>query len=795
MQTNDCVFHFGLPNTGVTTLSSFFPGSVPVKCEKKINTLNKMDSERMDKPDTMEYIEYVRRDMVDYLGQIDKTNLATIVWDPSDQVGEDGKTKNLIGYLGAVKAFVYRCGRQPVSDCGKYFKVKQKYAYAKGQSSGRIYVKGFGIQSLQTSLRGAMCHELNQDFDMKNAHPTILLYIKNTYDIFGMQDIPTPMLEEYVKNRESVLKNSGFTKKRFLTVMNSDNAKIKNSEITLKCLNLECNQIKALLYKEYNNQITTTNEKNPISSICNKLLCIEENKMLQMAIRLATDQHHEVHTPMFDGCTIRLNYKVTTQEFIDNLDNLTKYAGVKWSEKPHDISIKMDPDFIDDPFDSELLQQEFEENHCMIMDPLTFIREYIDKDNVPQFSMYTHNQFSSVVANYVIASDEAYLSYWMKNKNRRQYTTLDFLPPPMVCHKSVYNTFKGFRHDALLAKGVTYDDDTDIGVFTRHLGLIVGTEKNPECTLYLTQYLADMIQFPGRLPQIAIIIKSIQGMGKNIYFENFCDKIFGKTYRISTSKKEQLVGRFTTIGSKMMIISDEAGSDRTTFLGNGQIKELITQPTIEVEKKGVDTYPVSNFGRYLFFSNLDCPMEIESSDRRFVGFECDSQKPGPEYYNELAEAFNDDSRVLKFVNYLQNIDLTNVDLRRDRVQTSFYKELQSYSRPMSARFMEDIVNTESETGSVQFISSELYALYTQFIKNTGSKYTETYTKFGRDIGKYDGISKKYAKRGGKSVPIYTIDIKLAQKYMVINNLVDDIFDTTDTSEYIIIPDISPLDIV
>ena len=795
------VYHFGLPNTDVSSLNQL-PTPVKtdllarVKSEKKI-ICNNIPFDKMD------FTEYVRKDMIDYLSQVESTNLETIIWNPSDQVGQNGAKYNKGKYIGFVKKFIYRCQKQPLSKCGKYYTVKQKYCYAAGQDSGRIYVKNSGIQGMQCRLRGALLDGCNQDFDMINAHPTILLHIKNTYNIPGLAELPCPLFTEYVNNRAKMIHEHKFTKLEFLIMLNTDDMRPRKGPV-FSALNKELKQIKAILYKEYNNKITTTNHKNPKSSITNKLMCLEENKLLQSAMQFAADNDHQVHTPMFDGCTVKLNDRVTPQQFIESLDKLSMDLGVKWSMKPHDTTIKKDPDFtVTDGDMYNEAKKNFEKEHCMILQPLAFVKEYTQSDGpieCDSFGLYTHSQFSNIVRPWKCLQENLQdklvllpiLEKWIGDSSRREYRKMDFLPPPMVCPKTTFNTFTGFRHDALQRRGITFSDKTDISVFINHIALISGTDENLKCTEYLTHYLADMVQNPGRLPQIALIIKSVQGMGKNLFFENFCDKIFGDKYRISTSKKEQLVGRFTNIGSKMMIIADEAGSDKTAFLGNGQIKELITQPSIEVEKKGIDTCACSNFARYMFFSNMDCPIEIESSDRRFQVFEVDCEKPTAEYFDKLADAFNDDSRVLKFVDYLQGIDLSTVNLRRDRVKTSFYKELQSYSIPMSAKFMEVVLSTCEDT--LEYSTADIFEQYKTYLTINNPKYTEKQCKFSKTIIKYDGVTLKRVKRDRKMVRLYTIDVQIAQKYMIDNNLVEDVvFDTLDNTVYQITSELNDLD--
>ena len=190
--------------------------------------------------------------------------------------------------------------------------------------------------------------------------------------------------------------------------------------------------------------------------------------------------------------------------------------------------------------------------------------------------------------------------------------------------------------------------------------------------------------------------------------------------------------------SILMIIADEAGSNKSAFSGNGQIKELITQPIIQMEKKNMNVTPISNFARYLFFSNEDCPLQVEQSDRRIMGIELTGNKPSYEYFDNLADAFDDDSKVLKFVDYLKAVDISRWK-PVNRVITQFYKEVKSYTIPMELQFLaESFYNSKKESKFVA--SADLHADFVAWAQvNCNSNFSISKIKFGRTISKYDGL--------------------------------------------------------
>ena len=98
-----------------------------------------------------------------------------------------------------------------------------KYKYGKGtKDCGRVFVDGQGgIQRVSLGLRGMLCTPDMVDYDMANAHPTILLWAMESLEL------PAPYLREYVSERARVLDENDLEKKDILKLINSDYNKKK----------------------------------------------------------------------------------------------------------------------------------------------------------------------------------------------------------------------------------------------------------------------------------------------------------------------------------------------------------------------------------------------------------------------------------------------------------------------------------------------------------------------------------------------------------------------------------------
>ena len=121
----------------------------------------------------MEFTEYLDVENCKYLINLGNDRIMAEMYDPIE-VNEMGfKIKDIDGYINRIKTFCKRA----IFNKGE---VIQKYYYSKKlQNKGRLFVRGFGLQSCQTSIRGFLIDKSYKDYDMVNAAPTILQYLIN----------------------------------------------------------------------------------------------------------------------------------------------------------------------------------------------------------------------------------------------------------------------------------------------------------------------------------------------------------------------------------------------------------------------------------------------------------------------------------------------------------------------------------------------------------------------------------------------------------------------------------------
>ena len=746
-------------STGVTAKPILTPKieeeNVETVFEKENVHLELLNNEN----DILEFTEYYNPEMVEYLLQLGPDNIGNLIYDPKEPYVDGRKVETRYAYVRKMYNLLKKAKKNNYS-------VPQFYNYGKNENNGRIFCTGGGFQGMQKKLRGALINSNEYDVDQINAHPTILMYINKK----ECPEIECKRLEAYIENREIILRDNGFSKKDVLMFMNMDDPRPKKNGIDssfLFDLLKEFRLIKDFIFEKYKDVIKTKNKTNKKSSTLNRLICIYENKILQSSIKLCKSKNIKVTTPIFDGMHVQLGHPTDSEleDFIEMLNLNSKEYGVKWSIKPFTKCIVINNELIQevehqgDSYDDVKLR--FEKDYFIVESPLTFIKQYQN-----ELLQYKKSDFASLVAPFSymgLSKKHPFFNEWLADENRRSYRKMEFLPPPVECPKDVFNLFTGFEYHRW--DDVEYTDDTDISVFLNHLRILAGRDKTEEVYQYLINYLAHLIQKPGELPMVAIAIKSLPGIGKNSFFEPFVENILGPKFLLSTAQAGNVTGDYADLNEKLVVIMDEAGKD--AFETKDAMKALITNNNIMNGGKYEQKKNIKNFSRFLFFTNNHIPVVIEQNGRRVQCIEIIDKPQLKPYFENLAKAFTDKSRLLKFVDFLKARDLSEWSAT-NRIKTNYYEQLESITIPIPAKFIDYILSNE-EKDIIKMSASTLYEKYKRFIDNNYSSKIKKMSPnaMGRYIREFDGIS--YVRSNGSK---YFLEKAVVWKYMLENSLID-----------------------
>ena len=128
--------------------------------------------------------------------------------------------------------------------------------------------------------------------------------------------------------------------------------------------------------------------------------------------------------------------------------------------------------------------------------------------------------------------------------------------------------------------------------FVRHVREVFSNDDAHTCE-YLLDLMANMVQRPHVQTSVVVSLFGRQGCGKGIVLAALREYVLGPAITYQTPKAEDdLMGRFATGAfNKVMVQVDEVGSMHEF---DNLIKNLVTNATVRLERKGKDCITVKN---------------------------------------------------------------------------------------------------------------------------------------------------------------------------------------------------------
>lgn len=211
---------------------------------------------------------------------------------------------------------------------------------------------------------------------------------------------------------------------------------------------------------------------------------------------------------------------------------------------------------------------------------------------------------------------------WLESKGRLRFPNTPVMQPsPDVMFDSVGFGDKHGETPFNLFRGCLYQP-VDTGVscepIERHI-YEVWCDEQSAVYEYVLNWLARMVQYPGVPAETALVLKSIQGVGKNKITQIF-RRYYGTHYQETTSLDDLRKFNAEPMRSVMLVLNEINFSESRNAAG--MLKNLITEREVRSEEKFESSISTMNCLHMVFMSNNDWIVPIESADRRYVVLYC-----------------------------------------------------------------------------------------------------------------------------------------------------------------------------
>jgi len=150
---------------------------------------------------------------------------------------------------------------------------------------------------------------------------------------------------------------------------------------------------------------------------------------------------------------------------------------------------------------------------------------------------------------------------------------------------------------------------------------------------------------PGK-KSIMITMISKEGAGKGKLMK-LLTLMFGNKKVLETSDPSRDVwGNFNGIMTNTFFVNLNELSKKDTLEAEGKFKALITDPTLNINNKGINQISIQSYHRFIITTNKEDPIKTTNDDRRNLIIRCSDEKRGEEYFNKINE-YLDDINVIR----------------------------------------------------------------------------------------------------------------------------------------------------
>jgi hypothetical protein len=453
----------------------------------------------------------------------------------------------------------------------------------------------------------------------------------------------------------------------------------------------ELKAIKTVLYTRWKDTYPQTNQQNPISSCVNKLLCDFENQLLQTAIQTFL-QHDDDCVPMFDGfmCSRLID--------VDELNSLTQVCGVRWAVK--EWTKRTVPDGFDAQQtgqDYETTKTRFEKKFFIVKKPLMFnydgdfVSEHAFRVLSKTYKYQTVNENGQPVTRCIFEK-------WISDDTHRCYTSVSCEPynqlenDPTPDH--VYNEALKFPFEYIP------DTERDVRAMDDLKHILHHLTTEPAEAEYLIRFIADIIQFPRRNPQILIVFKGhAEGIGKDTINKTL-QKLLGHNYVASVGDMKLVFGNYNPVLDGKLVLQFNECQSKQGHSNWDPIKDQVTADKNCIREKYLVDKWQPNYTRLFVSSNN--PNPIPAGRRPFMCQTRIDKKISPQWFDEYYNSKLTDTHYINSLgSYLLSIDLANFNVMKPPLTEVHLNKHNDNIKPIH-RFLQKLAEGEFDTQSGVF---------------------------------------------------------------------------------------------
>lgn len=665
--------------------------------------------------------------------------------------------------------------------------VKRKYNFKSPKTFGRRFAHG-GLQGVWGAFRCVLANGQCTDFDMKNAHPTLLLWVCDTLRI------DCPKLRHYVQHRDEVLSAMAEAtqskrhecKRNFLVAVNDGRLLGPSRFHFFNQFDAEMKSIHVQLVRHpdyaWLHAYVSEKDENYSGVFVNLILCYWENVLLEYAVAYFRRHELEVQVLMFDGCMVgkeEPNGTVTeldAEECFEHCAILREIGrhvlglDVTWAVKPlvdERLAVPkgFDPRGLLPVF--EELTESFDEVNKKVGE------NYVTINRDGTFSIRNKEKFKDY-HNHIGMMNECgqrsrFVTKWVDDYDDIPFyeKCAEYPPggPPdrSQCPDDHFNVWERFDFEkwdpALNPDGTSFVHHARAVEMFRDMVMgLVG--DNRAHFVWFMQWLYTCLKHPATKSARCPFFISRQGCGKDTLVK-ILQKLFGYMRCVTESDpSENLWGKFNEVlaGTYLIILTEVGFADFAQ--GLGRAKHLIAEYEYTLNYKGgAKVKKMTSFHRFMGITNIGSqgeitPVPVTDDERRILLFLSSARLMGNhvfwnEMYEEILPNWSAIRSILAFILTFEHAPTFS----NDEVPRTEFQRSATTVHPIK-QFVRDYAHESTINGVHRVSCYELWEEYKAWCRDANVQLGHmTKQAFGIKLSRFaiPGVSAAVLGREGDSV--------------------------------------------
>jgi hypothetical protein len=194
----------------------------------------------------------------------------------------------------------------------------------------------------------------------------------------------------------------------------------------------------------------------------------------------------------------------------------------------------------------------------------------------------------------------------------------------------------------------------DWSLIREHIEVVLAS-GNKEFADYIIRWIAWSIQNPAAQAEVALVLIGAKGAGKGTLVRCL-KRIFG-AHAFQVTSREHVIDKFNGhLQDCVLFVADEAywGGDKRCV---GRLQGMITEPTLPIERKGLDVFEVRNFLHIVMLAEPGWVIPAGRYERRYAAIAVSTVKRGDRgYFRALYRQIEEGGAEAMFYD-LQRMDL------------------------------------------------------------------------------------------------------------------------------------------